>query len=903
MRYGFVVLLLACNGDDPKDTGVPLAGPELSHTAPAAVLEGTATTFDVTATDADGVASVTLFHRVEGETSWVQAPMTPGADDVWSATLESSDIDDPGVEYYFKAADHGDAPVSTYLPAEAASEPFALHVAVVGAPLPYVQGFEYDETQATLSDLGWANSSVGFYGYGWATSAAEAQAGAQSAFHSRGYTGIDAMEDWLITPALDFSAVPDAQVTWQELGRQTPLANHGLYVSVGSRVPEDGDYVAVTELLPAPAEAAWGRSAVYDLSAYAGAPTVYLAWRFVGESSDDWYIDDVRVEALQPDLVLDTTVSPSPIHPGDDGTLTVSVANLGLVDASELTVTVAFPDGGASVAEASASIATIASGGTATADFALTVDTDTPDNRYVPVSLTVTEGETSWTVDDQLLVGFMSTASIVYTPSAAGQLDLVLGVGDPDAPAWEQVVHAAATTGPVALTVDITDQGALLPPAAGDLRWFVRANADVSGTLDEFTLSYGGVDYAATVLPAVTAAVEARAYVPEPPAFDVVVSTSPAELAPGDMGASLTLYVTNDGDVTQGAVTVACVSTDADLTVADGGPYALTDVPFGAGQSVSLAGLFAFDIAATHTDSTPLSFDLVLDDGVESWTLPLTVDVPFPYLAVTDIDIDDDGRDGVLNADESADLTLAVTNLGGKSTEGALSATLSAESSSTAVVSVSTNAEALRELTAGRADSNGDPWSVTVTGGADGDTVDLLLTLVDEVRAYEVRTTLVLGEPPWEDLDPRGDPAGDALDGWDFDLIAGRYRVDDGILQIQLQSATVFDPSSLFIEAWGESTVADWSLYRLVVQSGVTSLEGYDGDFTTISTPGLSYPSATEVQIDLNLADMGLSLDTLSLGFASGWCGPDEYYCDHFPDGWGYPYDTWSPGLFFALSW
>ena len=67
--------------------------------------------------------------------------------------------------------------------------------------------------------------------------------------------------------------------------------------------------------------------------------------------------------------------------------------------------------------------------------------------------------------------------------------------------------------------------------------------------------------------------------------------------------------------------------------------------------------------------------------------------------------------------------------------------------------------------------------------------------------------------------------------------------------------------------------------------------------------PVVTYPSATEVQIDITLADLGLAVDSIELGFATGWCGPPEYYCDHFPDGWGYPYDSWNPGLFYSLSW
>ncbi len=903
MRYGFLVLLIACTGEAPKDTDIPLEGPELVHTELAAVLEGTASVFEVTATDPEGVGSVTLYHRVEGETTWVQAPMIEGEGGVWSTTLETTDVDDPGVEYYFKGIDDGDVPATSYLPAEAASAPYTLRVAVVGTPLPYVQGFEYDETTSTLSELGWANASLGFNGYGWDTSATEAYAGTQSVFHSRGYTGIPEMEDWLVSPALDFSAAPNAQVTWREYGRQTSTANHALYVSVGSRDPDDGEYVAVSEALPAPSEAAWGRSAVYDLSAYAGSPTVYLAWRFVGESADDWYVDDVRVEELQPDLVLDTAAAAAPLDPGASTTLTVSVENLGLVDASDLTVTVAFPEGGASVAETSVAIASVSAGGTGEADFALTVDAATPDNRYVPLSVTVTDGDSSWTLDDPLLVGEASVATVEYTPSATGSVELILGAGDPDAPSWETTLYDANATDPLSFAVDITDQGELLPPAAGPMRWFVRATGEVAGTLDAFTIRYDGVDYVASVLPSVAAEETVEAYVPEPPSFTARTTTVPTELAPGDSGVTLSLVVTNVGDATQGGVTATLASSDPDITITDAGPVALTGAALGAGSSATLTGAFSLDISAAHTDSTDLAVELLLDDGVESWSVPLSLAVPFPYLAATNVDIDDDGRDGELNADESADLTFTVENLGDQSTEGALTATLTAESSSSASVSISTNVEGLRELTAGRTDTNDDPWTVTVSGGADGDTVDLLLTLVDSVRAYEVRTTLILGEPTWEELDPRGDPIGDALDGWDFDIIGGRYRVNDGVLQVQLDSATVYDPGALFIEAWGYSTVSDWSLYRLVAQSGRGTLEGYNSGFTLISEPVISYPSDTQVQIDIVVEDMGLSVDAVSFGFASGWCGPDEYYCDHFPDDWGYPYDTWNSALFFDLAW
>ena len=64
-------LLVACSGEEVKETGLRLEGPEILHTPPTGAVEETALTLDVTATDPEGVASVLLFHRISGETTWV----------------------------------------------------------------------------------------------------------------------------------------------------------------------------------------------------------------------------------------------------------------------------------------------------------------------------------------------------------------------------------------------------------------------------------------------------------------------------------------------------------------------------------------------------------------------------------------------------------------------------------------------------------------------------------------------------------------------------------------------------------------------------------------------------------------------------------------------------------------
>ena len=126
------------------------------------------------------------------------------------------------------------------------------------------------------------------------------------------------------------------------------------------------------------------------------------------------------------------------------------------------------------------------------------------------------------------------------------------------------------------------------------------------------------------------------------------------------------------------------------------------------------------------------------------------------------------------------------------------------------------------------------------------------VTLSDSNRNCEARTTVTLGKPPWRGL--------------------------------------------------GSSTGATHSYYQIVLQSSIATLRAYDGNFTDIGTPTFSYPSATEVEIDVPIADMGLSQDKLSLGFASSWCGNPDY-CDQYPNYWGYPYTGWSPSLWFDLSW
>lgn len=894
------VLLVACNGKDSgDDTGPLFVGPELSHTAPSGALEGSPLEITVTATDLDGVATVTLFHRIRGEAAWSQLNLTGAGSDAWVGTLDGDDVQAPAIEYYFKAVDAGETPATSYLPVVAASEPFELPVGVTGFPLPFVEDFESQSGEDDLSQLGWGSASDGFRGYPWQLSSARAQSGTRSALHPHGYEDISTIRDWLVSPPLDFSAVGDVQVTWREYGSDVSTATHKLYISTGAQDPAAGDYVPVTEALPAPPESAWGRSAVYDLSAWAGATTAYLAWYWEGVDADDWYIDDVRVETRQPDLAATWVVDPSPIDPGDAGTLTLTVTNAGLVDATGVSVAVDFPDGGATGGEAT--LSGLASGASDTVDIAVAVDASAPDNRYLPMRISLSSGAAAVEQDELFLVGTASTATFTWYAAEAGNLGLVIGVGDPDAPTWSTTVYSgAAAAGESEYTFDLTDQGDLLPPSAGDLRWWCEGSFDGTGTVRDFTIAYDGAEYSATRYPAATAGGSVFVWLPEPP--DLTVSlTSPANVDPGATGLAIAASVTNDGAPTSGGVVATLSSTDPDVTITDAGPVTVSAGSIGSSDRLTLSG-FSFDISEAHVDSTPVELDLTLADDLESWSFPLRVTVPFPVLVVTELEVDDDGRDGVIDPDEAAELTVHLTNVGDEATVGTVTGTLSLEDTSTATADVSTNSESFGTISA-TATRTARPYTVQVTSGAAGDTLDLLLTLVDGSRSYLTRMALTLGEPPYQAIYPLPDETGDALDDEGFDLYSGSYRANAGVLQIRLTSAREFDPDTLFVEAWGVSTGADWVYYRLVLQTGIVTLQGYDGSFQDLGEVGLSFPDSTTVQFDIPIDALGLFLDEISFGWGTGWCGPPDYYCDHWPDGWGYPYYSFSTASWFDLSW
>lgn len=883
------------------DTAKP-AGPELEHTPPSGAIAGEPVDLVVTADDPDGVASVNVYYKLAEERGYSLLPMTSDDGTTWTLTLDGDSVAAPAIDYYFAAQDAAADPRESWLPRDYSTAPFELAVTTVGQPFPYTEDFE----TASLAGHGWANASEGFVGYGWDISGSDAHGGVESAYHIRGIDGIDALDDYLVSPAIDLSTTTEAQLTWWEMGDNADAAQHSLWASTGSIDPADGDYVELVDVLDAATEDGWGRSKVIDVSSVCGSQAVYFAWRYQGTDSDDWWIDDVSLGLPTADLSPSISIDPTVVHPGETTTLTVTVANATAVAAENVSVDVSFPSGGASVASTPVSVGEIAGMGTGAADFSLTVDAAQADNTKVPIHVDVTADDTSASYDGELVVGYASIATFVWNGSSPGTLSVVLGVGDPDAPTWSTTMYAAdVVAGEQTVTLDVTDENSLLPPAAGANRWYADVESSGGGSVSAFTLSYSGTDYAATSLPAIAGGVEDVVYLPEPPEVAVSsTSTNPSPLQPGTTGVSLNLGVRNSGAATSGPVTATLVSDDPDLIILDPGPVTVSADVLDRNATASAYGVFAFDVAATHVDSTNLDAQLLLTDGVDSWTQDVSLAVPWPVFHITDMTIYDDGGDDTINANESAELVLEVTNAGDLGSDGAVYGTLTGSTTGGATLSFDGDSHRFGTLSAGDSKDE-DGFTVTVDGGADGDALTLQLDLYDNSYTYTASTTLTLGQPPFLPIITTDDAIGDsATDG--TDMVRAYWRVYDDQLQLRVQFAEDVDVSGLFFEFWGWSTGADYDYYNADFQSGYAHMRGYDSSFgfVALGDPGIAYPAPDTVELDIPLSELGLAFNSFGLGFGAGWCGGDAFYCDAMPEGWGYPYaDTFNPYAWWTLTW
>lgn len=97
---------------------------------------------------------------------------------------------------------------------------------------------------------------------------------------------------WMILSQITNLTANSELTFWQNQNYDSYYVYHGIWISTGSNLPSSGDFIQL-DSLGAGTEDTWEKVTV-NLSAYAG-QDIYLAFVYVGDFADEWYIDDIKV--------------------------------------------------------------------------------------------------------------------------------------------------------------------------------------------------------------------------------------------------------------------------------------------------------------------------------------------------------------------------------------------------------------------------------------------------------------------------------------------------------------------------------------------------------------------------------------------------------------------------------
>ena len=890
--------ILACGGSDKEETVEESfnEGPMITLTVlNERPIETQPLSIQIDVSDSDGVADVIGYYRSSDSSYWNQILLWEGSSSDTEQTIEAEIpvLWSPGTEIYVKATDAANPAAYRFFPERGPDEPISVEVFPESLSLPYTQDFEGGD----LLSLNWWSPCEGRDTFAFFRNTSNGNGEGASAYHPAGSSGIDEVRDWLISPPLDFSGEEGIMVGWWEDVRSGSAdSSHSLWISTDQRLPDAGTYVEV-QTLDVPLESGWRRYRYVDLSDWAGEPMVYLGWKWTGVLADEWYIDDIEVRALGPDLEVSITPQVDPILVGAPVPALVEVINHTNAPASNIELDFVFPEGGATYDGDPIVIESLGAMAQTEIEVSLTLDEALEPNRYLPTVLDLQADEGSWSLETSLLIGYQSMLSFSVDADEPSFVQVEVGVGDPQSPTWS-ANEFVVVEGEEEISVDVTDAYLYLPPAAGENRWFVHLQSDTLISASEISLSYGNESYSDPYTPSVTlfSGVQETVLIPPPP--EPVLSSSPGAASPGEsVPLSLTFY--NSGYETQGPVYATITAASSGATVQDGEDVVLDVDKWGYYEFRTLTGPTVL-IDESHVSSQPVQLEVLLTDNVESWVIPFEIAVPFPVLQVTGVQILDD--DGILSPDESTPISISIANVGDMNAFGPVSAELSVVSAPS-TVSVTNDNPSFGFVNAG-ASKEEDDFSITVEGGSLGDSIILQLDCTDSANTYTDQFEIVLGEAPWYSLSSIPDDVGDVDGDSSIDLYAVDVRSFDGRFEMRIESATEIDTAIAFLEIWGSSGGSDYTYYRWVMQSGVGTMQGYNGGegFQSIGTLDVTFVDTHRVVLGWDIADMGLSQDQFSLGIAAGWCGPPDYYCDQYPNGWGYPYESFSTASWFDVS-
>lgn len=965
------LLVLATVGGDcnPTPTGEPTPEPEPcqrpeNRTMPEVVgvqgpqedqPAGFAVPILAQVSDPDGIAVVTLFHRITGEGTFLPVSMNMEAEqedgsEIWSGSVPGNYVTEAGVEFYVSVRDAGPCADVTLSPEGAPDDAiYGFDTIVATSPVPLFEDFEV-ETCTASEDLagGWVNIVQKFPdpSHAWGNSQSNPYSGVCAVRHTEGVPGFwecpeeggtQDRKNWLISPALDLTTKTALSLRFQQRARvatSTPCAEvHEVWVSTGSPDPGDdpdtnGDYELVATLdLPT---ADWAPSPWIDLSAYAGAERAYVALVYRGGAAWAWYVDDLYVGEPLADLVLaNPPTLDSSTEPGATGlTLDLEVANVGAeYDAPALSALLETGDPDITITQATASYEAIPVGESAFPDvgFSFDIDAGHADNAYLDFTLRLDDGAGhTWALPFQLLLGEESFATVAVNEGDQ-PVQLTLGNGPVALPNFFESISSGATGGNP-WVLNVTNQAEALPPSPGPGRWFLTVDnsaGTTDATLETFEFLVGGATTGPDDLPTTVPAGESVTvrFPPRPELSVTAVTTDPEPAAPGGAVTLQSLEVTNDGASTVAAISCVLDSADPLVSGISSGVITFGTDPIGNGDVVAMEQTPSFDVDATATQNQPVSLILLCSDGFDSLPVPFEVEVPYARPVVDSVLIEDfttactgcsgDG-DGLADPGETVAVTLVARNDGGLPLDAPLTATVAASPNSPTSFTLSNGnnitfgsallavgetvtADVAFELGVDPAAILGDRMTVEVTFSSGSDTW---------VEEYDLDVTGL----PWLPCNGPGDAMGDVLPGNQvFDIASCDYRSDNATLQVRVNSWTPFDASIqslwfLFYEAPSQYSVE-------FVPPAFADLE--DGCLSGNSVT----PLATALQVDnqletaatlrVGLSDMSVLGRNIQVAFAAGFCGTN--FCDVYPDSaavWpqgGAPSCT--QGLYIPISW
>ena len=152
-------------------------------------------------------------------------------------------------------------------------------------------------TSETFPPTDWAIFDYDTIVTNWVRDTVQSNSAPASAKHAFSCTADQ--EGWLVTPQILVPATGITSLNFVQRGNWvSDLFYHGIMVSTASGDPAVGNFVELVQPV-APTEDAWSTTPVsVDLSAFAG-QSIYLAFKYVGDCADDWWVDDVAVTNLQ----------------------------------------------------------------------------------------------------------------------------------------------------------------------------------------------------------------------------------------------------------------------------------------------------------------------------------------------------------------------------------------------------------------------------------------------------------------------------------------------------------------------------------------------------------------------------------------------------------------------------